>query len=221
MAPDPQPPSAGASSFSKTGPHSPPAPPEANLLPGTFGSSAHKSRVATVSAGCPALPSWVLDEREAARIARRRRLLQERAQRIHQPRVTSIAVDVQALSSQVEERRRYEEEERRKEEEFMRLAATQDRAALLLQHRENEARANQRHDLTKFWREEQRPERRREYDLNCHDHLISTLYDLSFEGEDENLPERVKAQRQQAEAWLQQQKEEKRVRDLQEREHER
>ncbi|XP_037772713.1 RIB43A-like with coiled-coils protein 2 [Penaeus monodon] len=221
MAPDPQPPPASAPSLSKPGPPPPPAPPEANLPPGTFGSSAHKSRVATVSAGCPALPSWVLDEREAARIARRRRLLQERAHRIHQPRVTSIAVDVQALSSQVEERRRYEEEERRKEEEFMRLAATQDRAALLLQQREDEARANQRHDLTKFWREEQRPERRREYDLNCHDHLISTLYDLSFEGEDENLPERVKAQRQQTEAWLRQQKEEKRVRGLQEREHER
>ncbi|XP_042871618.1 RIB43A-like with coiled-coils protein 1 [Penaeus japonicus] len=164
MAPDPQP--ANPTSFTSRPnkalhpPSSAPpaAPPEENPLPGTSSSSAYKSRVATVSAGCPALPSWVLDEREAARIARRRRLLQERAQRIHQPRVTSIAVDVEALSSQVEQRRRQEEYERRKEDEFMRLAATQDRAALLLQQREDEARENQRQNLLKFWREEQRPE---------------------------------------------------------------
>ena len=38
------------------------------------------------------LPSWVLEEREAAAIARRRKMLEERAKRIHNPRNTSIAV---------------------------------------------------------------------------------------------------------------------------------
>ena len=38
------------------------------------------------------LPSWILEERESAAIARRRKLLEDRAKRIHDPRVTSIAV---------------------------------------------------------------------------------------------------------------------------------
>ncbi|KAK7087007.1 hypothetical protein SK128_027619, partial [Halocaridina rubra] len=174
-------------------------------------------KVTTHSAG-PALPSWVLEEREAARIAHRRRILQERAVRIHQPRATSISVDVSALSHQVEERCRKEEEERRKDVEYSRLALTQDRAGLLLQHQENKDRENKRQQLVRFWREEQQPDRRREYDLNCHEHITSTLYKLSFDGEDLGMPERLKQQKRETKAWLEQQQEEKRQHSLREKE---
>ena len=48
-----------------------------------------------------------------------------------------LQVDVEGLRQQVEARQRESEERQREEENFMRLAATQDRAALLIQHREN------------------------------------------------------------------------------------
>ena len=47
-----------------------------------------------------------------------------------------LQVDVEGLSQQVKDRQRASEKDQREEEEFMRLAATQDRAALLIQHRE-------------------------------------------------------------------------------------
>ncbi|MPC66561.1 hypothetical protein E2C01_060710 [Portunus trituberculatus] len=91
----------------------------------------------TTTTTASALPSWVLEEREAAGIRHRRRVLEQRAQRIHGlPRATSIAVDVEGLSQQVKDRQRALEKDQREEEDFMRLAATQDRAAVLLQHRE-------------------------------------------------------------------------------------
>ena len=40
------------------------------------------------------LPSWILTEKENARIAHTRKVLQERAYRIHQPKATSIAVSI-------------------------------------------------------------------------------------------------------------------------------
>ncbi|XP_071543703.1 RIB43A-like with coiled-coils protein 2 [Panulirus ornatus] len=175
----------------------------------------------TTSRAVPTLPSWVLEEKEAARIAHRRRLLQERAARIHQPRATSIAVDVEALSQQVEERRRQEEDARRTDADFERLAAMQDRAALLLQHQEDKVREARREELTQYWREEQRPERRREFDLNSHEHLTSSLYQLTFDGEDEGLQERQRRQKEQTRAWLQQQQQERRQCLLQERESDR
>ncbi|XP_050730776.1 RIB43A-like with coiled-coils protein 2 [Eriocheir sinensis] len=174
------------------------------------------------TAAAPALPSWVLEARDAAAIARRRRLLQERAYRIHaQPRSTSIAVDVEGLTQQVEERRRREEQQEREEEEFMRLAATQDRAALLLHHREDKAEEERREALKTFWREEQRPERRRDADLEAREHVTSALYELRFEGEDLGRKDREQAQRQQAREWLQQQRDEQRLREQQEQEQER
>ncbi|KAG7155439.1 RIB43A-like with coiled-coils protein 2-like [Homarus americanus] len=132
-----------------------------------------------------------------------------------------MGVDVASLSQQVEERRRQEEDARRTQQEFERLAATQDRAALLLQHQENKAREGRRQELVQYWREEQRPERRREYDLNSHDHLTSTLYQLRFDGEDLGFGERVKQQQEQTKAWLWQQQEDQRQRLLQEKERER
>ncbi|XP_045581771.1 RIB43A-like with coiled-coils protein 1 [Procambarus clarkii] len=192
-----------------------PAPPASTTRGAGFPSSA------ALVGGGPSLPSWVLEQKEAARIAHRRRLLQERAVRIHQPRATSIAVDVEGLSQQVEERRRQEDGARRTEEEFGRLAATQDRAALLIQHQEDKEREGRRDDLLRYWREEQRPERRREHDLNSHQHLASSLYQLEFDGEDEGMSERLRAQKEQTKTWLQEQQQQQRQRLLQERERDR
>ncbi|XP_066986742.1 RIB43A-like with coiled-coils protein 2 [Macrobrachium rosenbergii] len=178
------------------------------------------SNVTTNPAG-PALPSWVLDEREAARISRRRRLLQERAVRIHQPRTTSIAVDVGALSHQVNERLRQEDQERRREEDYGRLATTQDKAALLLEHQESKDRQNRQQQLTRFWKDDQKFEKRREYDLNSHDHVISSLYLLKFDGEDLGLRNRVKQQQQQTKSWLLQQMDEQQQQHLRQKEKDR
>ncbi|XP_068231868.1 LOW QUALITY PROTEIN: RIB43A-like with coiled-coils protein 1 [Palaemon carinicauda] len=178
------------------------------------------SKVTPNPAG-PPLPSWVLDEREAAQIARRRRILQERAVRIHQPRTTSIAVDVDALTHQVNERLRQEEEERRKDQDYGHLATTQDRAALLLEHQENKERQNRCQQLTRFWKDDQRFDKRREYDLNSHDHVISSLYLLKFDGEDLEMRDRIKQQKQQTKSWLLQQMEEQHQQQLHQREKDR
>ncbi|XP_063845126.1 RIB43A-like with coiled-coils protein 1 [Scylla paramamosain] len=176
----------------------------------------------TTTAAATALPSWVLEEREAGRIKHRRRVLEQRAQRIHGlPRATSIAVDVEGLSQQVKDRQRASEKDQKEEDDFMRLAATQDRAALLLQHHEKKAEEARRTDLAKFWREEQRPERRRDADLDSHEHLTSALYELRFEGEDLGRNERVKAQQEQAKEWLEQQRREQQYREQQEKKEER
>ncbi|KAK4292394.1 hypothetical protein Pmani_034838 [Petrolisthes manimaculis] len=127
------------------------------------------------------LPSWVLESREEAQISRRRGLLQERAVRIHQPRTTSIAVDVEGLKEQVEEKQRLEERERRRESEVEEVMARQDRTAVLLNHQYNQKEALQKEELRRYWKEEQRPERRREYDLNSHQHVTSALYQLREE----------------------------------------
>ncbi|KAK3852020.1 hypothetical protein Pcinc_041377 [Petrolisthes cinctipes] len=163
------------------------------------------------------LPSWVLESREEAQIARRRGLLQERAVRIHQPRTTSIAVDVEGLKEQVEEKQRLEERERRRESEVGELVARQDRTAALLDNQYNQKEAMQKQELSRYWKEEQRPERRREYDLNSHQHVTSALYQLSFEGEDLAKGEREKQQRQEMKVWLTQQTQDKQQQQQQEK----
>merc|ERR1712124_69974 len=105
-----------------------------------------------------------VDMRESAAIERRRIREQQRQSRIFNARVRTIGVDVQSLEEQVNERKWMEEQERRRHGAFAQDMVRNDKIALLLTKRQESDIKELDKSVNEF-RQFQRPEDRREFDI--------------------------------------------------------
>lgn len=168
------------------------------------------------------------DRREAAAIERRRLFEEERKKRIFNPRSRIIGIDTDVLQKQVAEKREREEEERKVVEIFQEHLRKSDEIAVALDRKEREERAKLQAEINNYRKNYQRPEDRREFDLNDPNYikkqLPMRLYDddprlgpssaQKFEGEDTQSEQRLRIQRQETRAWLDQQIMEKKQSDI-------
>ncbi|NWR85865.1 RIBC2 protein, partial [Furnarius figulus] len=160
------------------------------------------------------------EQREAARVQRRRQQELLRRDRIFNARLRTIGVDKDALDVQVKERKLQEAIEKARDEKIANDMKRNDRLMCLLEDQQK----NEIKDMNKALREFQKnqtPETRREFDLNDPEALkkdkparvsdtdprctISSMQ--KFAGEDLNYEQRMKFQKEQLREWsLQQQK---------------
>ncbi|XP_068907122.1 RIB43A-like with coiled-coils protein 2 [Tenebrio molitor] len=167
------------------------------------------------------------DRREAALIDKRRALEEERKKRIFNPRQRLFGIDYETLQRQIEEKRHREAEEARIDRIFDEQRKKNDEVALALEKKEKQERMRLEQEVNYFRRCCQRPEDRREFDLNDPDRMKKAAPPRSaddddqcgpssaqkFEGEDLAGAERAKVQRDQVRAWLDQQMMEKEAAD--------
>lgn len=159
------------------------------------------------------------DRREAARLQRRRADEEERKKRIFDPRQRLIGVDVDALRKQIDEKKIRASEERELQQIFEAEQRRNDAVCLALDAKDREERRKIHKGINEFRMHYQRPEDRREFDLNDPQFLKKQLparfrdddprcgisSAQKFEGEDLLSEERLKIQREQIRAWLDQQ----------------
>ncbi|TPX36129.1 hypothetical protein SmJEL517_g01472 [Synchytrium microbalum] len=175
------------------------------------------------------LPS---DIKEQAVIERRRRAEEERKNRIFAPKTRQLGIDVDAIAQQVQEKKRVGDMERQRVAAFDRAAKETAQILEALEGEiQNQRRINQR-SLVQFHATNQRPEMRREYDLNDpqslrkdrpariadNDPRLGASSLQKFEGEDLTAQLRFKEQKQQMKTWVAQQAWERREKERIERE---
>ncbi|NWX32721.1 RIBC2 protein, partial [Notiomystis cincta] len=162
-----------------------------------------------------------LDLDEAAALERRRRQELLRRGRIFNARIRTIGIDKDALDAQVKERKIQEAAEKAQHEKFAHDMRKNDKLMCLLEERQKNEIKDMNRALNEFHRNFQKPETRREFDLNDPQALkkdrparISdsdprcTVSGMQkFMGEDLNYDQRMKFQKEQLREWsLQQQK---------------
>ncbi|XP_030745741.1 RIB43A-like with coiled-coils protein 2 [Sitophilus oryzae] len=159
------------------------------------------------------------DRKEAAYIERRRIQEEERRKRIFDPRSRLIGIDTHVLKSQIEEKKRREDEVKRVEEIFEENLRRADEVAIALAQKEQDERRKLQQEINKYRHQFQKPEDRREFDLNDPNgkkkQIPARMYDedprlgpssaQKFEGEDLINEERSRVQKEQINAWLHQQ----------------
>ncbi|XP_037976559.2 RIB43A-like with coiled-coils protein 2 [Plutella xylostella] len=164
------------------------------------------------------------DRKEAQNRERRRQCELERRNRIFNARNRKIGVDLPFLERQIEEKRAEREEQERRDLAFAQQMIKDSNLAVVLEAREMEERRRIGLEIDEYRVRYQRPEDRREFDLNDPDALKKQLppragddmpVGLSsaqkFEGEDLNYEERRKLMAEQRNSWLQQQMRERRA----------
>lgn len=163
------------------------------------------------------------DRREAATLQRRRAQEEERKKRIFNPRQRLIGIDIDALNKQIEEKKIREAEEREIQRKFESEQRRNDVVCIAFDAKEKEERIKINKGINEFRRTYQKPEDRREYDLNDPNYLKKQLparyrdddprcgisSAQKFDGEDLMSDERAKIQKEQINAYLSQQLEEK------------
>ncbi|XP_011265211.2 RIB43A-like with coiled-coils protein 2 [Camponotus floridanus] len=163
------------------------------------------------------------DLKIAASIERKRQLEEARKLRIFNPRVRKIGIDKAFLDKQVEEKQRQHEWEQAKECQLDEALIRNSELAVHLERQQEEERRTVNKEIEHFRRVHQRIEDRRDYDLYDPETLKKSLPSRvddddpslgpasaqKFEGEDRNLRERLKVQREQMRWWIQRQKEER------------
>lgn len=160
-----------------------------------------------------------------AALAKKRQFAEERAARLRDPRVRCLGIDKDALDEQVNERKRMEQLERERDAFFDQQRIMMDKHAQVLQREVGKIRTEREKEVQQFRETFQKPESRREFDLNDSTRVRSALparvHDSDprcgassvqrFEGEDLDFKERKLAQQRQQREWAQQQVEEKLV----------
>ncbi|GAB1863433.1 RIB43A-like with coiled-coils protein 1 [Camponotus japonicus] len=163
------------------------------------------------------------DLKIAASIERKRQLEEARKLRIFNPRVRKIGIDKAFLDKQVEEKQRQHEWEQAKECQLDEALIRNSELAVHLERQQEEERRRVNKEIEHFRRVHQRVEDCRDYDLYDPETLKKSLPSRvddddpslgpasaqKFEGEDRNLRERLKVQREQMRWWIQRQKEER------------
>ncbi|KAG5889195.1 hypothetical protein JTB14_000620 [Gonioctena quinquepunctata] len=163
------------------------------------------------------------DRREAAAIEKRRAREEERKKRIFNPRARLIGIDADVLKNQIEEKKQRELEEQRINRLFEEQLYKSDAIAFAYQQKEKEERIRLQQEINNYRKNYQRPEDRREFDLNdpnlikkslpCRirddDPRLGPSSAQKFEGEDIASQERSKVQHEEIRAWLGQQMREK------------
>ncbi|KPJ18825.1 RIB43A-like with coiled-coils protein 2 [Papilio machaon] len=164
------------------------------------------------------------DRKEAQNRERRRQCELERRSRIFNARNRKIGVDVRFLERQVEEKRAERDEQERKNLAFAQQMIKDSNLAVVLEAREREERRRIDLEINEYRYRYQRPEDRREYDLNdpevlkkqlppraSDDNPVGMSSAQKFEGEDLNYEERKKIMAEQKNAWLEQQVQERKA----------
>ncbi|NXU63293.1 RIBC2 protein, partial [Horornis vulcanius] len=161
------------------------------------------------------------EQEEAAALERRRRRELQRRERIFNPRIRTIGIDKDALDAQVKERKMQEAAEKAEHERFAHDMKKNDKLICLLEERQKNEIRDMNKALNEFQKNFQRPETRREFDLNDpqalkkdrparvsdDDPRCSISGMQKFMGEDLNYDQRMKFQKEQLREWsLQQQK---------------
>ncbi|XP_013191379.2 RIB43A-like with coiled-coils protein 2 [Amyelois transitella] len=162
------------------------------------------------------------DRKEAQNRERRRQCELERRSRIFNARNRKIGVDVPFLERQIVEKRAELDEQNRKNLAFATQMIKDSNLAVVLEAREKEERRRMGIEIDSYRQSYQRPEDRREFDLNDPDVLKKQLPPRAsdgepvgmssaqkFEGEDLNFEERRKIMAAQKNAWLEQQVQER------------
>ncbi|XP_063832101.1 RIB43A-like with coiled-coils protein 2 [Ostrinia nubilalis] len=162
------------------------------------------------------------DRKEAQNRERRRQCELERRSRIFNARNRKIGVDLPFLERQVVEKRAERDEQKRRDLAFAQQMIKDSNVAVVLEAREKEERRRINMEIDAFRSKYQRPEDRREYDLNDPDVLKKQLPPRAsdgepvgmssaqkFEGEDLDYEERKKIMAAQKNAWLEQQVQER------------
>ncbi|XP_024868032.1 RIB43A-like with coiled-coils protein 2 [Temnothorax curvispinosus] len=165
------------------------------------------------------------DLKIVASIERKRQIEEARKLRIFNPRVRKIGIDKEFLDKQVEEKKQQREWERTKECQLDEALIRSNEHAVHLERRQEEERRRINKEVESYRQVHQRAEDRRDYDLydpealkkslparvddNGDDPSLGAASAQKFEGEDRNLAERLKAQREQMRWWIQRQKEER------------
>lgn len=156
-------------------------------------------------------------------IEKKRRLAEERAARLKDPKQRALGIDRQALDEQIREK----EERKRQEEErnkfFDRQALLMDKHACVLQKEVSDIRSRREKELVDYRQTFQKREAARDYDLDDPKRITKDIparvHDEDprngpsglqrFEGEDLEAFNRRRAQQQQIRDWSQQQIDEK------------
>ncbi|XP_009093439.1 RIB43A-like with coiled-coils protein 2 [Serinus canaria] len=161
------------------------------------------------------------DLEEAAALERRRRRDLLRRDRIFNARIRTIGIDKDALDAQVKEKKIREAAEKAEHERFAHDMKKNDKFMCLLEERQKNEIRDINRALTEFHKNFQKPETRREFDLNdpqalkkdrparvSDDDPRCTISGMQkFMGEDLNYDQRMKFQKEQLREWfLQQQK---------------
>ncbi|CAH0559961.1 unnamed protein product [Brassicogethes aeneus] len=159
------------------------------------------------------------DRREAAKLEKRKIFEEERKKRIFNAKTRLIGVDTKALDTQLIQKQKKKDEERLVDEIFVEQLKKADALAVALAEKDKKERHLIELEINKFRQTFQKPQHRREYDLNDPDHIKKQLpmrindddprlgpsSVQKFEGEDVVCQERRKIQRDQLKAWLDQQ----------------
>ncbi|KAJ3186343.1 Protein Tax-1 [Gaertneriomyces sp. JEL0708] len=170
-----------------------------------------------------------------AAIRRRRQLNEERNQRIFDPKVRTLGIDVQALEQQIKEKNESKRTEKERDEAFGRMMR---QTNTILEHLDLEAAERQRAHakaLNDFRNQHQKPNQRRDYDLynptalkndkparvGDEDERIGVSSLQRFEGEDLANEERRRLQKRQMETWAKESAWEKRMQMLKQQEEQR
>ncbi|KAJ9588991.1 hypothetical protein L9F63_017686, partial [Diploptera punctata] len=160
-------------------------------------------------------------------LERRRRFEEERKSRIFNARQRLIGVDLQCLEKQIREHKLQQQVEHKKDEAFHAQQVQDAEQAIQIERKIREEKRRLNEDINTFRAVYQRPETRREFDLYDPDGLKKSLparlldddprcgpsSAQKFEGEDLSSKERLKAQRDQFRAWLEQQVAERKAAD--------
>ncbi|KYN34808.1 RIB43A-like with coiled-coils protein 2 [Trachymyrmex septentrionalis] len=165
------------------------------------------------------------DLKLAASIERKRQSEEARKLRIFNPRIRKIGIDKEFLDRQVEEKKQQRELKRAEECQWDEAFIRSSEYAAYLERQQKEERRKINKEIDSFRRFHQRAEDRRDYDLYDPEALKKSLPACvddkddnpnwgvasaqKFEGEDRNLPKRLKAQKEQMRWWIQRQKEER------------
>lgn len=164
-----------------------------------------------------------LDTHESFAIERRKNMEKNRQARIFNAKERTIGVDIKELDKQVNEKKERKNLEQDRSAAFGEEMIRNSKVAEILQERKEKEAKEIKASLVEYWQENQRPQDRREYDLNDHD---SKLKDLparvsdsdprntvsgmqTFSGEDLEHQKRKGLQHEQMRDWLSQQMEEK------------
>ncbi|GCC28831.1 hypothetical protein chiPu_0007265 [Chiloscyllium punctatum] len=156
------------------------------------------------------------DLKEAEIIAGRRNLESQRQNRIFNARVRTIGIDKQALDGQIKDKKIHEETEARKHLAYAKDLIRHDQTMCLLDARHKRDVKNLNKAIGEFRICYQKPETRREFDLNDPQALkknvparisdtdprctVSSIQKLP--GEDLQRQERIKRQQEQTREWL-------------------
>ncbi|KAJ8915631.1 hypothetical protein NQ315_003415 [Exocentrus adspersus] len=171
------------------------------------------------------------DRREAAAVERRRLFEEERKKRIFNPRNRLIGINREVLQQQIAEKQQREAEEKNLTRRFQEQLRKADEIALELDRKEKQDRIKVQEEINNYRKNYQKPEDRREFDLNDPNYikkqLPARLHDddprlgpssaQKFEGEDYQSEQRAKVQREEIRAWLDQQISERNAADRERR----